>query len=175
MTTETNETDRVRMYLRTQGERYTFRELWIRAVKARLQLLDSLDGVNDEQAAFKINEDEWSILEVLKHVLTSSGNVAQLVESLANRRSRQSDDIEPPRKPTDLSITEMRDLLLKDSVAWGALTDRLPEPPSFEIEARHTFFGRLHARAWYLFQRVHDLDHAQQIDNNKQDAGYPEG
>ncbi|HAC19153.1 MAG TPA: hypothetical protein DCF78_11340, partial [Dehalococcoidia bacterium] len=47
--------------------------------------------------------------------------------------------------------------------------------PSLEIEARHTFFGQLHARAWYLFQRVHDLDHAQQIDKNKRDAGYPEG
>ena len=146
----------------------------MRAVKARLQLLDSLDGVNDEQAAFKINDDEWSILEVLKHVLTSSGNVAALVEALANRQSRPSDDIEPPRESTDLSIAEMRDLLLKDSVAWGALTDRLPEPPSFDIEARHMFFGRLHARAWYLFQRVHDLDHAQQIEKNKQDSGYPD-
>ena len=174
MTTQSNETDRVRQYLRAQGERHPFRELWVRAVKARLQLLDSLDGVTDEQAAFKINEDEWSILEVLKHVLTSSGNVAKLVESLANGQSRPSDDIEPPRESTDLSLAEMRDLLLKDSIAWSALTDRLPEPPSFEIEAKHTFFGNLHARAWYLFQRVHDLDHAQQIDKNKQDAGYPD-
>ncbi|MDP6511721.1 MAG: hypothetical protein QF878_00830, partial [SAR202 cluster bacterium] len=67
MTTQSNETDRVRQYLRAQGERHPFRELWVRAVKARLQLLDSLDGVTDEQAAFKINDDEWSILEVLKH------------------------------------------------------------------------------------------------------------
>ncbi|MCH7801641.1 MAG: hypothetical protein IIC24_08905, partial [Chloroflexi bacterium] len=82
---------------------------------------------------------------------------------------------EPPREGTDLTIAEMRDLLLKDSVAWGALTDRLPEPPSFEIEAPHVFFGDLHSRAWYLFQRVHDLDHAQQIEKNKQDSGYPGG
>lgn len=174
MTTQNIETDRVRQYLRTQGERYPFRELWVRVVKARLQLLDSLDGLNDEQAAFKIDENEWSILEVLKHVLTSSGNVAKLVDALANGQSRPSDDIEPPREATDLTIREMRDLLLKDSVAWGALTDRLPEPPSFDIEASHAFFGDLHSRAWYLFQRVHDLDHAQQIEKNKQAAGYPE-
>jgi hypothetical protein len=174
MTTQNPETDRVRQYLRTQGERYTFRELWFRAVKARLQLLDSLSDVNDDQAVFKIDENEWSILEVLKHVLTSSGNVAKLVEALANGESRPADDIEPPRESTDLSISEMRDLLLKDSVAWGAVTDRLPEPPSFEIEAKHMFFGDLHSRAWYLFQRVHDLDHAQQIDKNKQASNYPE-
>ena len=174
MTTQTNETDRVRLYLRNQGEKYPFRELWVRVVKARLQLLDTLDGLNDEQAAFKIDENEWSILEVLKHVLTSSGNVVGLVEALANRQSRPSDDIEPPSETTDLTIREMRDLLLKDSVAWGALTDRLPEPPSFDIEARHPFFGRLHSRAWYLFQRVHDLDHAQQIEKNKQAPGYPD-
>ena len=111
---------------------------------------------------------------MLKHGLTSSGNVAELVESLANGQARPSDDIEPPREATDLTIGEMRDLLLKDSVAWGALTDRLPEPPSFDIEARHMFFGDLHSRAWYLFQRVHDLDHAQQIEKNKQASGYPE-
>lgn len=175
MTTDTNETDRVRQYLRTQGEKYPFQELWMRVVKARMQLLDSLDGVSDDQAAFKIDENEWSILEVLTHVLTSSANVAKLVEALANGQPRPADDIEPPREGTDRTITEMRDLLLKDSVAWGALTDRLPEPPSFEVEARHPFFRQLHSRAWYLFQRVHDLDHAQQIAKNKQAVAYPGG
>ena len=34
-------------------------------------------------------------------------------------------------------------------------------------------FGDLHARAWHLFQRVHDLDHMNQIAAVKQDDGYP--
>ena len=37
----------------------------------------------------------------------------------------------------------------------------------------HPFFGDLHARAWYLFQRVHDQDHAQQVLTNKTIDGYP--
>lgn len=172
MANQNNETDRVRHYLRSQGEKYPFTELWLRMAKARLQLLDTLEGVSDEQAAFKIDENEWSILEVLNHVVTSSGRVADLIEELANGRPRPSRDVEPPRETPDSTISEMRSLLLEDSLAWAALTQRLPEPPSFE-EADHPFFGGLHSRAWYLFQRVHDLDHAQQIVKNQQAAGYP--
>ena len=169
----TPEADRVRQYLLTQGEKYTFRELWVRLTRTRLGLLDSIEGVSDEQATFKPDESEWSILEVLNHVVTSSGRVAALVEALANQKSRPADDIEPPREAIDLTIDEMRDLLLEDSIAWGALTDRLPEPPSFEVQARHFSFGRLHSRAWYLFQRIHDLDHVGQIEKNKMASGYP--
>jgi hypothetical protein len=34
-------------------------------------------------------------------------------------------------------------------------------------------FGDLRARAWYLFQRAHDLDHAGQIAEVKAAARYP--
>jgi hypothetical protein len=35
------------------------------------------------------------------------------------------------------------------------------------------FFGPLHCKAWYLFQRVHDIDHANQINAVKEAPGYP--
>ena len=159
----------------SQGEKYSFRELWVRVTQARLELLKAVEGVNGEQASFRPDETEWSILEVLDHLLTSSGRVATLVEALANRRARPAGQVESPPEGTGLTIDEIRDVLLKDSVAWGALTERLPEPPSFDVQARHPAFGRLHARAWYLFQRVHDLDHANQIEKNKQASGYPPG
>jgi hypothetical protein len=34
-------------------------------------------------------------------------------------------------------------------------------------------FGALHARAWHLFQRIHDQDHTSHIGQVKAAAGYP--
>ncbi|MDP6663051.1 MAG: DinB family protein [SAR202 cluster bacterium] len=173
MTTAQGEAERVRGYLLSQGERYTFAELWVRFVKARLDLIDAAAGVSDEQAAFKPDPDEWSILEVLSHVVTVSGRVSRLVETLANGGTRSADDVEDQQDHEVETIDRLRTRLLADSIAWSAMTERLPEPPSFDATSNHFAFGELHARAWYLFQRVHDMDHIGQIGKNKQTPGYP--
>ena len=159
----TKKNNGIREYLLTQGEKYAFKDLWLRVIKTRLLLLDSLEDVNDYQATFKISKEEWSILEVANHVLKSSKNVLALVNNLANGQACPVQDIEPPREQVTQSIANLRNLMIQDSITWSAITMRLPEPPSFKIQTEHPFFGRLHARAWYLFQRLHDLDHLKQI------------
>jgi len=175
MTTDglTEEQQRVRGYLRTQGEKYSWYELWRRLIGARLALLDSLDGVTDEQAAFVPAEGEWSIDEVAQHVVKGARNNAALVERLAKAQQPDSTEVEPARAPAEMSISELREELLKNAVDFASLPARLPEPPSFELEAPHVFFGDLHCKAWYLFQRVHDVDHTGQINAAKAAPGYP--
>ncbi|MBM3140202.1 MAG: DinB family protein [Chloroflexi bacterium] len=168
------EIDRVRGYLLSQGEKRSYVELWPRAVAARLQVLDALEGVTEEQASYVPAPGEWSIREVALHVLNGSRRTQQVVAVLAAGKPATSENVDPPREATDLSIEELRRQLLRDSVDWSVLTDRLPEKPSFDAMARHQFFGELHSRAWYLFQRVHDIDHANQIAAVKQASGYPD-
>ena len=173
MTTQRGESKRVRGYLLSQGERYTFAELWVRFVKARVDLIDAATGITDEQAAFKFDPEEGSIQEVLSHVVTVSGRVSRLVEALANGGTRSAADVEDQQDHEIETIATLRARLLSDSIEWSAMTERLPEPPSFDATSSHFAFGELHARAWYLFQRVHDLDHIGQIDKNKAEPGYP--
>jgi uncharacterized damage-inducible protein DinB len=181
MTSQSDERARVRGYLLSQGERYTYLELWPRLVKARLEVLDALEGVSDGQARFKPDRDEWSIRQVALHVLNGSKRVAHLVELLARGGPVSSEsaggsiaaNIDPAPEETDMRVEELRDGLLRDALAWSTLTQGLPEPPSFDATAEHNFFGDLHSRAWYLFQRVHDLDHARQIAAIKESPGYP--
>ena len=172
MSTQTEEA-RVRSYLQSQGERHTFAELWTRLIKARVSVMEAAEGVTQEQADFRFHPDEWSISETLHHLATSSGRVAELVESLSRGEVLDTGRIDPPREDTALSIEELRTLLRDDAIAWTALTHRLPPSPPTAPTAPHSFFGELHARAWYLFQRVHDLDHAGQIAKNKAAEGYP--
>ena len=165
MTTEPDEAERVRSYLQSQGEKYTFAEIWVRFVKARIALIDAVYDVDQGQADFLPDADEWSIAEVLNHVVASSGRISEIVDALANGASTSPGIIDPPREETSQSIEELRERLTLDSLRWSA--------PSTELTAPHPFFGQLHAREWLLFQRIHDLDHAGQVEKNKVAEGYP--
>ena len=174
MTTQNDEAQRVRSYLLSQGEKYAFTELWPRLIKARLEVIAAVEGVSQEQADFTFDPEEWSIAEVLHHVLTSSGRVAETIESLARGNEPPPRTIDPPRESAISGIDELRRQLTSDALAWCALTERLPTSPNLEITAPHPIFGQLHAGALYLFQRVHDLDHVGQITKNKNAPGYPQ-
>ena len=174
MTTQNEEARRVRSYLLAQGEKYDFTEMWPRLIQARLEIIAAVDNVSQEQADFTTDPDEWSIAEVLHHVVTSSARVAETVESLAHGKQSPPRTIDPPRESAALGIAELRQQLTRDSLAWCALTERLPTQPNLDITAPHPFFGELHAGALYLFQRVHDLDHVGQINKNKSAPGYPQ-
>ena len=58
----TEEQQRVHGYLVSQGEKYSWLELWQRVMPARLQLLDTLDGVTDQQANSLTSADDWTIV-----------------------------------------------------------------------------------------------------------------
>ena len=167
MTTGSDEGERVRSYLISQGERYTFAEIWVRFVKARIALIDSVAGIDQEQADFRPDVDEWSISEVLNHLVTSSEKVSEVVETLSRGVTPSPGRIDPPREESSLSIDDLRERLTLDSLKWSALVERLPPAPSTAPTAQHPFFGELHARAWLLFQRIHDTDHAGQVEKNK--------
>ncbi len=173
MATQNDEALRVRSYLFSQGERYTFAELWPRMMKARMSVIDAAEGVTQAQAEFRPDADEWSVAEVLHHLTVSSARVAEVIEALSRGEEIAPRRIDPPREETSLSVERLREMLRDDAIAWSAMTHRLPPSPPTAPTAPHMIFGELHARAWYLFQRVHDLDHAGQIAKNKAAAGYP--
>jgi len=167
------EEQRIREYLISQGKKYSFKKLWTRAISARLELIKEIEDITQEQADFSFDKDEWTISEILEHVLSSTGRVNQLISELANGNAGDSSDIDPPRKITHSSIEELRIGILDGAFEWTTMTENLPLPPNMDKTANHGFFGDIHAGAWYLFQRVHDLDHLNQIKNNKSHEKYP--
>ena len=165
---------RVREYIISQAERFDFIELWTRNIKARLDLLDSLRNLSEAQATFKPSATDWSISEVASHILEGSKRVAFIVRSLSAGKLESFDNIDPPRTEVPHPITALQRELLHDAVNWSSLTQTFPETPCLEFTAKHPFFGELNSRGWYLFQRLHDLDHYQQIEAIKLSSGYPE-
>ena len=124
---------------------------------------DLVGGVTDEIAAKKPAEDEWSIRELTRHVVTTERFVTSLIWHIARGQ-------EPPPRPGGLGMTVDDDA--RPFAGWVAeLRDAnakmietilvLGESPDTSITPAHPFFGPLNCREWAAFQRVHDEDHVQ--------------
>ena len=177
-TISTDEVQRVSGYLLAQGEKYRWLELWPRVVSGRIEFINSLNRVTSEQAAWKPGAEDWSIEEVAQHVLDGSRRNADMIRNLSfgrepNLGPQGIGAIDPAQRAADLNWPELVNALLEDSRIFGNVIDGLPEPPSFEPRPAHPFFGPLHSRAWFMFQRVHDLDHVNQVNEIKESEGYP--
>jgi hypothetical protein len=170
----TPEQESVRGYLLVQGERASWLELWPRVMESRLQLLEALRGLSDEQAHYRPADGEWSALEVACHLLEYSRTVRWTIEALAQgRQPEQRPVLGVLNGPDDARLEDVRRGLIEEAMALTALASALPEPPPLEATVEHDFFGPLHCKAWFLFQRVHDADHVGQLAKITAAPGYP--
>ena len=160
------EIEQVRSYLFAQTQKYSWDNLWARVVGVRVALIGEISGVSDEQAEqlpgtdFR-EESDWGIAQVVHHVITDSYKTLSTIESLAN-------GIEVSRRPvSELSgretLSELVPFLLDASEHLTTVRKWIPEQPDLESTAPHMFFGELPCKAWFLFLRLHDTDHLNQI------------
>ena len=161
------EESRIHSYLLSQGQKYSFMELLPRVIKARLVLLDEVNGLDQNSADFIVSETEWSISEILHHVSISEIRVRNLIQSLTEGNEVDTLNIDPPREAAVKSLDIQIEELTHGLVQWCIMAETLPKYAPVNFTAKHGFFGDLHAGAWFLFQRVHDLDHANQVKSVK--------
>lgn len=140
----------------------------------RARLLGLLDGVSDEQAAFRPGPDQWSIIDVLRHVVAAEEGVARIVESLAlgvvpdGSRALGS---QVPDEGQSLST-----LVERLRASRAGLLERVrgwPASPDLSATFDHPFFGPLNCKGWLAFQRLHDADHIGQVQQVMGAEGYP--
>ncbi|MDE2988658.1 MAG: DinB family protein [Chloroflexota bacterium] len=153
-------------------------EIWLRMANARFALIDALQGVTQEQAdwtpAQMDAEDEstWSIGEVMRHVITASPNIAEIIAATANGTTV----IKGPPGQITAPASDVDDLRLQVTAVSERLLsvgNALPEEINNETTVPHAFFGDLPSMAWPLFQAYHDGDHTRQIEALKAHPDYP--
>ncbi len=151
--------DQVRSYIQHQAA-----EKSIEGLIASVQ-----DGVTSLSAAAKAfdastfdrahAEDEWTPLECLSHVVESNILNGQQVLYVA-----LSGEL-PPSEPLNLPANR-DELLTKHTDAMDSLYVHVrdAEPDAFlDVRWQHPFFGELNWREWFIFLRVHCIDHARQL------------
>ena len=173
MTDERTERERILSYHVAQGAKYSFAELWPRVVSARLDLLETLGDVSEDASGWAPAASAWTVADVAEHLLAGSRSVRELVQALAAGESGEAPNFEPERAAPQTPLAELAAELRDDALAWAVMTASLPSRPPLEPVATHFMFGDMHARAWYLFQRTHDLDHIGQLRAIQAAPGYP--
>jgi uncharacterized damage-inducible protein DinB len=159
----TDEQQRIRSYLTGQAAKLAPAEIVDKVRAAMEQLHAAARAVpparfNDPPAA-----SEWSANEVMAHVVEAGRHFGGAIERLLDGR--------PPGAPRDAAA---RDTAPRPLDPWWSLLERdrtglfervLRAEPTARLEGtvEHPFFGPLNWRETLLFMRLHDLDHAGQL------------
>jgi hypothetical protein len=137
----------------------------------------TLDGMSDEQTAFAPG-NEWSARQVVAHFLDVTGGVNKQVQKLtggglAGLEVDEEKLATEGKAPAPQTVPEMQDRV---SAIFGkivTLTRSLEGNEHLQEEFPHPMFGKLNILEWIAFQRLHSMDHMQQIEKNKAAEGYP--
>ena len=181
MTTLTDDVqERVVSYIRHQAAKEP------EAIKDIVQtghekLLALLDGMSEEQATFKPSPDEWSVLEVLDHVVTAKRGVARTCVTLSRGDAprgigEEGQETSPQDGVTGKHFSSLAEARAGAETAHAKMIEFIGGiAQGVDLDARynHFLFGPLNCREWAAFQRVHDGDHGNQIEKVLASPGYP--
>ena len=142
------------------------------------QISALLDATSETQATFKPAPDVWSVLELMAHVVTAKGGVARICERLARGEQiggtgREGDEQDGIARGTLASLADARQAMDAAHAELLAFIDARLSQADLTPRFKHFLFGDLNCREWAVFQRVHDGDHAGQIEQIKAAPGYP--
>ena len=138
-----------------------------------------IDSVSPGQASFKPSADDWSMLQLMHHVVSAKGGVARICERLASGesipgRGREGDEQDGVvRGGGFASLGEARAAMETAHQELLAFIDGPLATANTETRFNHFVFGDLNCAEWAAFQRVHDGDHAGQIEQITSAPGYP--
>jgi hypothetical protein len=153
--------DRVTSYIQHQGAKPpdAIHDL---VSASHQRFLDVVSGLADDVASRKPAPGEWSVRELICHVIDAERGVRGLVHNLSRGEPPARDRgpglmIEDTGQPFAWFVDHLRALnedLLREILA-------IPANPNVDLKAPHPFFGPLNGKEWAAFQRVHDEDHIQ--------------
>lgn len=122
---------------------------------------------------------KWCVKEVIGHYLLS--------ERSLNNTAAERAGVEPPPSPgaavrqmgeqsaeyEAMPLDELRAKLSGFFEETVSLIYRLRGSTKLDETFPHPVFGPLNVKEWLAFHRLHAMDHMQQIERIKSDAGYP--
>lgn len=145
------------------------------------QMMELVDGLSEEQATFKPGTDDWSVLDVMQHVVAAKKGVARLCAALARGEKPGGLGGEGEDTQKQDGVTGREYATLDDAVEaavaaqeeLAAFVNKLSDESNTEETHDHFLFGPLNCREWAVFQRIHDGDHGGQIEKVKAADGFP--
>ena len=145
------------------------------------ELIEALEGVSEAQAAWKPGADDWSILELVAHVVSVKQVLAALAGSL--RKGELPPGFGPQFEEAKMqdgfivrkfeTVAQSREAARAAHESIVGFVRGIDDSVNTDVTFRHFYFGAFNAREWPVFQRVHDGDHTPHIGKIKAAEGYP--
>jgi hypothetical protein len=158
----TDEERRIRGYLQAQGAKLSPADVIDKVRVAMGDLRRAALAVPAARFEERPEPNEWSANEVMAHVIAAGRFFGDQIIAVLDGRTRAGMPMQPP--PVERHTAEAWSSLLERDRT--ALFDRViaADPGSHLDETiEHRMFGPLTWREALLFMRLHDLDHAGQL------------
>ena len=160
----TDEEARIRSYLEAQGAKLSPAAIIEKVRAAMADIRTASEAVPTARFTERPAADEWSANEVMAHVVAAGAYFGAGITSAL-------DQAPPPRRMKDQGAVGAP---VRAAAEWSALLTRDREAlfervlcadplASLERPIEHGTFGPLNWRETLLFLRLHDLDHAGQL------------
>lgn len=166
MTMPDAEADRIRSYLIAQANKLTIPDLVEKVRTDSAALREAGAAIPAAQFDVRPGDGEWSAAEVWTHVLQMSEHGAASITAILDGGA-------VPGRVDDTISGETRSSLGDSEAYWQAylavrepLYERVAKAAGDEhpeVKINHPMFGDFTWREWFLFMRVHDLDHMRQL------------
>ena len=161
MTSE--ESLRIRGYLTAQGAKLSPEQIIAKVEEAMGQLRAAATAVPTARFDDPPAPGEWSANEVMAHVVEAGrhfgGAIVRVLDGQDPGRPRDAAARDTGPRP----LAEWWALLERDRAALFARVRSAHPMARLEATIPHPFFGALNWRETLLFMRLHDLDHAGQL------------
>lgn len=190
MTQQVDPMVRAAQFLHRQGEK-GFDELEAMMRQTATDWDNCLQGMSEPQAVHQPEPGEhiqtpasgegpkWCVKETIGHYLLAERSLNNTAAGLAG--------VEPPPDPPQpvramgqqspeyeaMPLPELRGKLSEFCDETITLIAGLRTSSKLDEKFPHPVFGPLNIKEWLAFHRLHAMDHIQQIERIKNDAGYP--
>jgi hypothetical protein len=166
MSERTPEEERIRGYLIAQAAKLSLPDLIEKVRTDALQVWDAAAAVPAGRFSDRPADGEWSAAEVLKHVLTMTENSSSSITGILRDGAlppRILDTMEAGGRPGFLSAEDYRRAFDETRVPLYEAVAKAEGDERLDVKIEHPNFGGFSWREWFLFMRVHDLDHMRQL------------
>ena len=159
------EFERIRGYLQTQAAKLSVPDLADKVRADMEQLRAAAEAVPAGRFLDRPGEGDWSANEVMAHVVDGGKAVGRGIESVLDtgRKAGPAFVDRMEKTETERSAEGWWSALVTDREALFARVKQATGDEHLDVTWLHPMFGELNWREWLLFLRIHDLDHARQI------------
>ncbi|MBM7585330.1 putative damage-inducible protein DinB [Bacillus pakistanensis] len=152
--------------------------------RIRAELLNSVNTLSDEQLNRKVEEDSWTVMQILHHLYLMEGSIAKTIQSTLEKGEKQTVDSKPIELTVNrskkveapsfvepsLEFITLEEIKEKLKQSRNALLQVVSSSNSEELKKKafpHPVFGLVSLEQWVPFIGYHEKRHLEQMEELK--------